>query len=89
MNVFLGLVARCAARDCVLYVNAITPEIITREQATGLFNCAHFMEHVNFFSVTTLDRLMAAHGFTPHAHRKKSMATVFFERWYEFQGSRA
>lgn len=52
-------------KDTVLYVNAITPRLISFEKKRKHFVKAHFVEHLNFFTIKTLDHLMGRYGFSP------------------------
>lgn len=49
----------------VLYVNALTPRIISAEKKRGRYVKAHFVEHLNFFTIRTLDHFMVRYSFTP------------------------
>ena len=49
----------------VLYVNGLTPKIIKIEKRRNTFVKAHFVEHVNYFPIKTLDFFMAKHDFYP------------------------
>jgi 2-polyprenyl-3-methyl-5-hydroxy-6-metoxy-1,4-benzoquinol methylase len=49
----------------ILYVDGPTPRIISIEKKKGEFVKAHFVEHINFFPVKTLDYFMARYGFRP------------------------
>lgn len=52
-------------KSAVFYVNGITPRIISAEKRRGQFVKAHFVEHLNFFSIKTLDYFMSRYGFYP------------------------
>jgi SAM-dependent methyltransferase len=52
----------------VLYINGLTPEVINIEKRRGKFVNAHFVEHINFFPIRTLDRFMARYGFRPQKY---------------------
>ena len=47
----------------VLYVNGLTPRIISIEKRRQEFIKAHFIEHINFFPIKTIDYFMAQYGF--------------------------
>jgi len=49
----------------ILYVNGLTPDIISIERRRGEYIKAHFIEHVNYFPVRTLDFFMAKFGYAP------------------------
>ncbi len=49
----------------VLYVNGLTPKIIKIERKRNHFVKAHFVEHVNYFPIKTLDWFMEKHHFLP------------------------
>jgi hypothetical protein len=61
----------------VFYVNGLTPRIISIEKRKGQFVKAHFMEHINFFPIGTLDRFMSAYQFTPIPMKRVSMVQTF------------
>ncbi len=48
----------------VLYVNALTPKLISVEKKRGHFVKAHFIGHLNFFTIKTLDQFMGKYGFS-------------------------
>jgi hypothetical protein len=52
-------------KGAVLYVNGLTPKIISIEKKRGQFAKAHFVEHINYFPVKTLDFFMAKYGYFP------------------------
>lgn len=52
-------------KGAVLYVNGLTPKIISIEKKRGQFVKAHFVEHINYFPVKTLDFFMAKYGYFP------------------------
>jgi len=52
-------------KRAVLFVNGLTPAIISKERRKGQFIKAHFVEHINYFPIKTLHRFMAAYGFKP------------------------
>jgi len=54
-----------ARPGAVLFVNGLTPRIISIERRRNQFTKAHFLEHINYFPVPTLDRFLASHGFKP------------------------
>lgn len=58
-------VAAHCAPGAVLYVNGLTPAIIQNEWKTGRFVRAHFVEHINYFPRSTLDRFLGESGFVP------------------------
>jgi len=60
-------------RGAVLYVNALTPRIISIEKSKGKFVKAHFVEHINFFTIRTLDRFVAKYQFSPIPMKHISM----------------
>jgi len=49
----------------VLYLNGCHPALINIERIKGEFVKAHFIEHINYFPLKTLDGFMAKFGFTP------------------------
>ncbi len=49
----------------VLHVNGITPELISIERRKGQYVKAHFVEHINYFPIATLDRFLGDYGFKP------------------------
>lgn len=61
----LSFVKKRCKKNAVLYVNGLTPAIIREEQRKRKFVKAHFVEHINYFPIKTLDRFMASHGFLP------------------------
>jgi hypothetical protein len=56
---------RKSQEGAVLYVNGLTPKIISVEKRQGEFVKAHFVEHINYFPVKTLDFFMAKYGYFP------------------------
>lgn len=52
-------------KGAVFYVNGLTPRIISVEKRRGQFVKAHFVEHLNFFPIKTLDYFMSRYGFYP------------------------
>lgn len=61
----------------ILYVNGLTPRIISIEKRKGQFVKAHFIEHINFFPIRTLDRFMATYHFIPISMKRISMVQTF------------
>ena len=43
--------------NCVLWVNGLTPRRISMEKKKGVFDKAHFLEHINYFPIKTVDLL--------------------------------
>lgn len=66
-----------AKPGAVLYVNGLTPRIISIERARGEYVKAHFVEHINFFPVVTLDRFMAKYSFWPLPFRHVLLIRTF------------
>jgi SAM-dependent methyltransferase len=63
----------------VLFVNGLTPRIIEIERRRGQFVKAHFLEHINYFPVRTLDRFLAQHGFAPARYVRAGIAASFMD----------
>ena len=60
---FMASVADRAKPGAVIFVNGLTPEKIRIERKRNVFVKAHFIEHINYFPISTLDRFMERHGF--------------------------
>ena len=63
LNAFMASVAARAKEGTVLYVNGLTPERINIERKANSFVKAHFIEHINYFPIGTLDQFMSRYGF--------------------------
>ncbi|MBW1681859.1 MAG: methyltransferase domain-containing protein [Deltaproteobacteria bacterium] len=61
----MNYITQKATPGAVLYVNGLTPKVIFLEKKQGLFVKAHFVEHINYFPIRTLDRFAAAFGWRP------------------------
>ncbi|MFC1499139.1 class I SAM-dependent methyltransferase [Verrucomicrobiota bacterium] len=64
-NTAAAFIEKICVKDTVLFVNGVTPNLITIEKRKGQFVKAHFVEHINYFPIATLDRFMAGYGFGP------------------------
>lgn len=60
-------------KNAILHVNGWTPGIIHREKQKGEFVKAHFIEHINYFPLKTLDGFFAGYGFSPLGMQKYSL----------------
>lgn len=60
-------------KDTILHVNGWTPGIIHREKQKGEFVKAHFIEHINYFPLKTLDGFFAGYNFLPLAMQKYTL----------------
>ncbi len=49
--------------NAVIWVNGLTPRKISIEKKKGTFDKAHFIEHINFFPIKTLDLFFAKYSF--------------------------
>ena len=58
-------------KGTVLFMDGLTPEIISIEKRRGEFVKAHFVEHINFFPLKTLDRFAGNFGFRPLDRRAR------------------
>ena len=65
LNGFMAWVAGRAKHGAILYVNGLTPDVITVERKANSFVKAHFVEHINYFPARTLGTFMRGHGFVP------------------------
>lgn len=61
----------------ILYVNGLTPRIISIEKSKGQFVKAHFVEHINFFPVKTLDYFLGKYQFEPISMKHIYMVKTF------------
>ena len=80
---FGRLIHAAAKPGCVLYVNGLTPDRIRIERRSGRFVKAHFIEHMNYFPLATLDAFMAQHSFQPvrQALLSVNSRTYLVPRW--------
>ena len=62
---FVASLALRANEGTVLFANGLTPEIIRAEQKRHHFVRAHFIEHINFTPIKTLDLVMSMNGYAP------------------------
>ena len=62
---FGELIKRKAKPGCVRYVNGLTPDIIDIERRRGEYTNAHFVEHINYFPIHTVDKFMRERAFVP------------------------
>lgn len=60
-----GYLSDKCAPGAVLYVDGLKPRIIEMERRKGVFARAHFIEHINYFPIRTLDAFLAEFGFHP------------------------
>lgn len=67
----------------ILYVDGLTPRIISTEKKQGEFVKAHFVEHLNFFSIRTLDYFMGRYGFRPLSISRVSLIRTFKDIYRE------
>jgi len=65
LNDGLEKINRLCNKGTILFVNGLTPAVIWIERLKKDFNLAHFVEHINYFPIKTLDRFMGDKGFTP------------------------
>jgi hypothetical protein len=70
------LVKKCK-EGTVLYVNGLTPKIISIEKRQGEYVKAHFVEHINFFPIKTIDYFMSKYHFRPIIRVRISMVRTF------------
>jgi len=68
----LGFVRDRMRPGGVLHVDGLTPRIIRDERRRGRYVKAHFIEHVNYFTLASADRLMARFGFAPARPRARA-----------------
>lgn len=60
-----GYLADKCAPGAVLYIDGLKPRIIDMERRKGVYTKAHFVEHINYFPIRTLDSFLAEFGFRP------------------------
>ena len=59
-------------KDTILYLNGIHVRLIDIEKKRGLFVKAHFIEHINYFYIKTLDLYLSKFGYYPIKNRSYS-----------------
>ena len=67
----MGYLAGKSKKGTILFMDGFTPEIISIEKKRGEFVKAHFVEHINFFPLKTLDRFAGNFGFRPMDRRAR------------------
>lgn len=67
-NEFLSFIDSISRESTILYLNGISPHLISKENKKGRFVKAHFVEHINYFYDSTLDFFMGKAGFNPASH---------------------
>ncbi len=65
LNAGTKFIQKLCKKGTVLYVNGLTPAEINIERLKNDFNIAHFVEHVNYFPIKTLDKFMVNYVFKP------------------------
>jgi len=65
LNSSMRFIADKSKKGTVLFVNGLTPRKINIEKRRGCFIKAHFVEHVNYFPLRTLDLFMSKYNFFP------------------------
>ncbi|MBW8039132.1 MAG: class I SAM-dependent methyltransferase [Planctomycetes bacterium] len=68
LNEFLSFIDSISKENTILYLNGISPHLISKESKKGRFVKAHFVEHINYFYDSTLDLFMGQAGFAPASH---------------------
>lgn len=68
LNDFLSFIDSISKENTILYLNGISPHLISKENRKGRFVKAHFVEHINYFYDSTLDCFMGKAGFAPVSH---------------------
>ena len=78
-NATFRFVRRLCRDGAVVYVDGLTPRIIALEERRNRFVKAHFLEHVNYFPIRTLDRFMSRYGFRPMSFGRTGTVTSWKE----------
>jgi len=73
LEAFASFLRSVSKEGSILFVNGLTPKLIRLEKRRGTFVKAHFLEHINYFPLPALDRLMDKAGFE---RRRKSVILV-------------
>ena len=74
LNKFMLFIKKIAHNNTILFVDSTHPSIIRIEKFSGEFVKAHFVEHVNYFSSTSLARIFSNYNFYPAS--KNTFRTV-------------
>ena len=61
----------------VVYIDGLKPRIIDIERRKGVYTRAHFIEHINYFPIRTLDKFLCEFGFKPLPKRSWVMVDSF------------
>lgn len=79
LNETLNFINKISNNGTVLLLNGIHPRLIDIEKKKGLFVKAHFIEHINYFYIKTLDNYLSSYGFKPIKNRtyNKNVNSLF------------
>ncbi len=77
LPVTIDYLRKKSKRGAILYIDSFTPRVISIEKKRGEFIKAHFVEHINFFTIKTLDRLMSKYGFMVAPRVRVSIVKTF------------
>ena len=61
----MSFIAEHSNTGALVWINGLLPRIISIEKKKKKFVNAHFIEHVNYFSIKTLDYMFFKYGFKP------------------------
>lgn len=62
---FFSSVKRYCKLGTIIFINSLTPDLIEDEKRKNKYVKAHFVEHINYFTINSLDKLMGSYGFLP------------------------